>query len=57
MLIGEKDSLMAAYGEPANKVRKDWDLISIKDADHFSCIFKPQFKEEIQNWLAEQKKK
>jgi len=57
MLFGDKDTLMAAYGEPARKVRMNWDLIPIKDADHMTCVFKPQFRNEIQKWLAEQKKK
>jgi hypothetical protein len=33
-------------------VRKDWPVIEIKNADHITCILQPQFREEIQKWLA-----
>ena len=43
--------------DPLKRVRKDWPVIEIKDADHVSCILKPQFKEEIQKWLARQRQR
>ena len=55
VLFGDRDGLKKGYAEPLQRVRKDWPVIEIKDADHISCIFKPQFKEEIQKWLAKQK--
>jgi pimeloyl-ACP methyl ester carboxylesterase len=57
MIFGDKDFLKAAYGDPVKKVREDWKLVEIKDADHLTCIIKPQFKEEIQAWIEEQKAK
>jgi non-heme chloroperoxidase len=54
ILFGERDDLKKLYVEPLRPVRKDWPVIEIKDADHFSCIVKPQFKEEIRKWLAKQ---
>ena len=56
ILVGDKDGLIKKlYVEPLQKVRKDWPVIEINDANHITCIFKPQFKEEIQKWLAKEK--
>jgi pimeloyl-ACP methyl ester carboxylesterase len=51
ILFGEKDFLKKGYVEPLQKLRKDWQVIEIKDGDHVSCILKPQFREEIHKWL------
>jgi pimeloyl-ACP methyl ester carboxylesterase len=55
VLFGDRDGLKKGYLEPLRRVRKDWPVIEIKDADHITCILKSQFKEEIQKWLAKQK--
>jgi len=52
ILFGDHDFLKKGYVEPLAAIRKDWPVIDVKDADHISCIFKPQFKEEIQKWIA-----
>jgi len=57
ILFGDRDFLKKGYVEPLLRVRKDWQVIDIKDADHISCIFKPQFMEEIHKWLAKQAKR
>jgi pimeloyl-ACP methyl ester carboxylesterase len=54
ILFGDRDFLKKGYVEPLERVRKDWQVVDIKDADHITCILKPQFKEEIQKWLAKQ---
>jgi pimeloyl-ACP methyl ester carboxylesterase len=54
VLFGADDDLRKGYAEPLKKVRTDWPVIEIKDANHITCILKPQFKEEIQKWLAKQ---
>jgi pimeloyl-ACP methyl ester carboxylesterase len=54
ILFGDHDNLQKLYAEPLKQVRPDWPVISIKDADHITCVLKPQFKEEIQQWLARQ---
>ncbi|MGA2496931.1 MAG: hypothetical protein ABSH20_04285 [Tepidisphaeraceae bacterium] len=54
ILLGDQDFLKKAYVEPLAQVRKDWPVIEIKDANHITCILKPQFREEIQKWLAGQ---
>jgi pimeloyl-ACP methyl ester carboxylesterase len=52
VLVGDKDDLIKRlYVEPLQKVRKDWPMVEIKDANHISCILKPQFREEIAAWL------
>jgi pimeloyl-ACP methyl ester carboxylesterase len=56
ILIGDRDIIKRGYTDPLKRVRKDWQVIDIKDADHITCILKPQFKEEIQKWLAKQTK-
>jgi pimeloyl-ACP methyl ester carboxylesterase len=55
ILFGADDGLKKLYAAPLQTVRKDWPVIEIKDANHISCILRPQFKEEIQKWLAAQK--
>jgi hypothetical protein len=52
VLVGDQDDLIKKlYVEPLKKVRKDWPVIDIKDANHLTCIVKPQFREEIAAWL------
>jgi hypothetical protein len=58
VIVGDKDDLIKKlYVEPLQKVRKDWPVVEIKGGDHIFTIAKPQFKEEIKNWLDGQKKK
>jgi pimeloyl-ACP methyl ester carboxylesterase len=54
VLFGDRDFLRKGYLEPLQQARKDWPVIEIKDADHLSCVIRPQFKEELQKWLAKQ---
>jgi pimeloyl-ACP methyl ester carboxylesterase len=52
VLVGDKDDLIKKlYVEPLQRVRKDWPVIEIKDANHITCIFKQPFREEIEAWL------
>src|SRR5262249_2839088 len=52
VLVGDKDDLIKKlYVEPLQKVRRDWTVVEIKDANHLTCIVKPQFREEIAAWL------
>jgi len=52
ILFGDHDALKMPYVEPLKRVRPDWPVIDIRDADHLTCVIKPQFKEEIRAWLA-----
>ena len=57
ILFGDGDFLKKSYVEPVERVRKDWPVIDIRDANHITCIFKSQFKEEIQKWLVANRRK
>ncbi|HEV3342505.1 MAG TPA: alpha/beta fold hydrolase [Pirellulales bacterium] len=48
VLVGAKDDLIKRlYVAPLEKVRSDWPIIEIKDANHINCILKEQFQDEI----------
>jgi pimeloyl-ACP methyl ester carboxylesterase len=52
VLVGDSDNLIKKlYVEPLQPVRKDWPVVEIKDANHITCIMRPQFREEIAAWL------
>jgi pimeloyl-ACP methyl ester carboxylesterase len=54
VLVGDHDPVKGFYVTPLQPVRKDWQVIEIADAGHLNCIVKPQFKEEIADWLGKQ---
>ena len=57
VLVGEKDNLVKKlYVEPLQRVRKDWPVIEIEDANHITCILKRPFREEIAAWLKKNSK-
>jgi pimeloyl-ACP methyl ester carboxylesterase len=56
ILFGDEDFLKKGYTEPLLKVRKDWPVTDIKDANHITCILKPQFRDEIAAWLKKNSK-
>jgi len=57
VLVGEKDDLIKKlYVEPLEKVRKDWPMVEIKEANHITCILKPQFQKEIAAWIGKNTK-
>ncbi|HLQ44138.1 MAG TPA: alpha/beta hydrolase [Planctomycetaceae bacterium] len=52
VLVGDNDDLIKKlYVEPLVKVREDWPVVEIKDANHLTCILKPKFRDEIAAWL------
>ena len=52
VLVGDKDNFVKKlYVEPLQKVRKDWPVVEIKDANDITCILKRQFREEIAAWV------
>jgi pimeloyl-ACP methyl ester carboxylesterase len=57
ILIGDNDGLKKPYVDLLKTVRKDWPVVEIKDANHVTCVAKPQFKDEILKWLAKQSNK
>jgi pimeloyl-ACP methyl ester carboxylesterase len=54
ILVGDRDPVKMLYVKPLQEVRKDWKVVEIPEAGHINCIMKPQFKDEIQKWLAKQ---
>jgi pimeloyl-ACP methyl ester carboxylesterase len=56
VLIGDKDDLKKLYVEPLQKVRKDWAVVEIKDANHITCILKKPFRDEIAAWIKKNSK-
>jgi pimeloyl-ACP methyl ester carboxylesterase len=57
VLIGDDDKLIKGlYVTPLQKVRKDWPVVEIKDANHITCILKEKFREEIAAWLKKNRK-
>jgi pimeloyl-ACP methyl ester carboxylesterase len=57
VLVGDKDDLIRKlYVEPLQKVRPDWPVIEIRDANHLSCILRRQFREAIAAWLKKNSK-
>jgi pimeloyl-ACP methyl ester carboxylesterase len=52
VLVGGKDDLIKKlYVDPLQPVRTDWHVTEIKDANHITCIMKPQFREELATWI------
>jgi pimeloyl-ACP methyl ester carboxylesterase len=48
VLVGDDDGLIKGlYVDPLKSVRKDWQVIEIKNANHISCVVKPQFQQEL----------
>ncbi len=51
ILIGDRDPVRQMYVAPLQRVRDDWPVTVINGAGHLNCIFKSQFKEELENAL------
>lgn len=57
VLVGSDDRFVKRlYVEPLQRVRPDWPVVEIADGNHFTCIVRPQFKDEIAAWLKKQPK-
>src|SRR5262245_45412961 len=54
VIVGDRDPVKRLYVTPLRPVRRDWAVIEINDAGHLNCVVKPQFKEEIAEWLNKQ---
>jgi pimeloyl-ACP methyl ester carboxylesterase len=57
VLVGDRDPVKELYVKPLRAVRKDWPVVEIRDADHLTCVVRPQFKEEIHRWLTKQSRR
>jgi pimeloyl-ACP methyl ester carboxylesterase len=57
VLVGDDDGVgKKLYVEPLKSARKDWTVTEIKGADHFSCIMKQQFRDELAAWIKKNSK-
>jgi pimeloyl-ACP methyl ester carboxylesterase len=51
VLVGDRDIVKQLYVVPLQRVRKDWPVVEINDADHFTCIIQRQYRDEIASWV------
>jgi pimeloyl-ACP methyl ester carboxylesterase len=56
VLVGDRDPCKRMYVEPLQVVRKDIPVVIIEDAGHLTCVGKPQFKTELEKWIAKNAK-
>jgi pimeloyl-ACP methyl ester carboxylesterase len=54
VVIGTDDGLLGRCVDPLRKVRPDVPVVEIAEANHVTCIFRPQFRQAILDYLAEQ---
>lgn len=52
LIVGDRDPCRTMYIEGAHKLRPDWALYTVKGAGHFNCIFKTEFKNDLDRALA-----
>jgi pimeloyl-ACP methyl ester carboxylesterase len=54
VLVGERDPCRRLYVAPLEQIRPDWPVKEIPGAGHVNCIFQPEFKNGIKDWLDQQ---
>jgi pimeloyl-ACP methyl ester carboxylesterase len=54
IVIGADDGLLARRVKPLRDVRPDIPVIEVVGANHISCIFRPEFRNAIQEFLKKQ---
>ena len=57
ILVGDRDPMRTLYVVPLQSVRSDWPVVEIQGAGHITCITKSQFKEELEQWLDQNRQK
>ena len=53
IIVGDRDPCRWMYVEPLRRVRPDWPLHIINNANHVSCLGKPEFRAAIEAALAQ----
>ncbi len=48
IIVGDRDPCRRMYVEPLRQVRPDWPEKIIADAGHLNCIFKAEFKTQLE---------
>lgn len=51
ILVGDYDKSNEFYVAPLQKLRPDWRVVAIKDANHLTCVSKPQFIDALVKWI------
>jgi pimeloyl-ACP methyl ester carboxylesterase len=51
VIVGAIDPLRQMYVEPLHKLRPDVPIKIVKAADHQTCVFRPDFKQQIKAYL------
>jgi pimeloyl-ACP methyl ester carboxylesterase len=54
IVIGAEDGLLTRRVEPLRKVRPDLPIVQIAGANHAGCIFRPEFRHAIEEFLDKQ---
>jgi pimeloyl-ACP methyl ester carboxylesterase len=57
VVIGERDRFKRMTVNPLRQVRPDWPVVEVKDANHISCVFKPDFIGAVTTWLSKNRVK
>jgi len=55
IFVGDRDPCKEMYVDPLEKIRPDVPVTIIKDAGHFNCIAKDDYKNGVLAWLDTQK--
>jgi len=51
VLVGELDPCRELYVAPLQQIRADWPVTLVPGAGHLNCIYPPEFKSGIKDWL------
>jgi pimeloyl-ACP methyl ester carboxylesterase len=54
VVIGADDGLLARRVKPLREMRPDIPVVEIEGANHISCVFRPEFRKAIQEFLDKQ---
>jgi pimeloyl-ACP methyl ester carboxylesterase len=54
IIIGAEDSLLARRVDPLREVRPDLPVVQVAGANHAGCIFRPEFRQAIKEFLDKQ---
>lgn len=56
IIVGDQDPIRRLYVAPLQKIRPDWPVHIVTGAGHLLCIFKPDFKAQVNAALAKPEK-
>lgn len=49
VIFGDNDGIRKGYLEPLKEAHIDWPIVYIQGANHITCIFKRQFREDFKS--------